>query len=432
MLPEVRPATFRRSVAEHQAAVRSLLAGLPGALGAETVPLPAALGRTLAHDLAAPRPLPSFANSQMDGYAVRAADLSAGPVPWATLPVAPPIPAGAAAPPLPPGHAAPIMTGAMLPAGADTVVPIEAADPPAFPDFVGGGEPYRTGTTVTLPASFTAGTYVRPAGSDLPAGETALAAGTRLRAAQLGLAAALGLDRLAVRRRPRALVLSTGDEVAAPGTELAPGQIHDANTTLLTASLAEAGWDTATAGICADNAPAFEAALADALAAAPAGIDLVLTSGGISQGAYEVVRQALADHGIAFGSVAMQPGGPQGAGLLALPGTAPVPLLAFPGNPVSSFVSFEVFLRPVLCELLGAAPRPLARAPLAVDLDKPAGKLQVRRGILEDGRFLPLGGPGSHLLHALAHATALALLPADAGHLDAGTDVPVLTMGDPQ
>jgi len=430
MLPEVRPATFRRSVAEHQAEVRSLLAGLPGALGAETVPIAAALGRTLAADLAAPRPLPPFANSQMDGYAVRAADLSTGPVPWATLPVAPPIPAGAAAPPLPPGHAAPIMTGAMLPAGADTVVPIEAADPPAFPDFVGGGNPYRAGTTVTLPASFTAGTYVRPAGSDLPAGETALAGGTRLGAAQLGLAAGLGLDRLAVRRRPRALVLSTGDEVAAPGTELAPGQIHDANTTLLTASLAQAGWDTATAGICADNAPAFGAALAGALAAA--GIDLVLTSGGISQGAYEVVRQALADHGIAFGSVAMQPGGPQGAGLLALPGTAPVPLLAFPGNPVSSFVSFEVFLRPVLCELLGTTPRPQVSAPLAVDLDKPAGKLQVRRGILEDGRFLPLGGPGSHLLHALAQATALALLPAGPGHLDAGTDVPVLTMGDPQ
>ncbi|WP_417220775.1 gephyrin-like molybdotransferase Glp [Arthrobacter sp.] len=419
--------SFRRTVEDHRAALHRLLAPLADRLGTEDLPLPDALGRVLAADLVAPRSLPPFDNSQMDGYALRVAEAADG----AALPVGAPIPAGAAAAALQPGTVVPIMTGAMLPAGADAVVPIERADPPRFPPADTGG------ATVTLPTDIPPGQFIRPAGSDIAAGATALPAGTRLGPVQLGLAAALGIDTLAVRRRPRVLLLATGDEVRAPGTELAPGQIHDANSTLLAGLFTEAGAQTRCAGISADDPDAFAAALAGMLGPADAPAhDILVTSGGISQGAYEVVRQALAGHGIDFGSVAMQPGGPQGIGLLRLPGTAPTPLVAFPGNPVSGVVSFEILLRDTLIDLTGAAPRRVLRARLAVALDPPpAGKLQVRRGrvrILHDGgaEATPVGGPGSHLVHALATANALLVLPADAPTPAAGEPVDALIYGD--
>ncbi|WP_372699984.1 gephyrin-like molybdotransferase Glp [Arthrobacter sp. JSM 101049] len=418
--------SFRRTVEDHRAAVHRLLAPLADRLGTDRLPLADALGRVLAADLPAPHPLPPFDNSQMDGYAVRTADLAAG----APLPVGPPIPAGAVAPPLPAGTAVPIMTGAMLPAGADAVVPIERADPPRFPAP-------GTGAAVALPAATPAGQFIRAAGSDIAAGSTALAAGTRLGPAQLGLAAALGVGTLAVRRRPRVLVLATGDEVRAPGEPLAPGQIHDANTTLLASLLTEAGAQAIPAGISTDDRQAFAADLAAQLgpAGAPA-VDLVVTSGGISQGAYEVVRQAVARHGVDFGSVAMQPGGPQGLGLLELPGAAPTPLLAFPGNPVSGVVSFEILLRPVLADLTGAPDRHHLRPRLTGTLDPPPpGKLQARRAVVTTGhdggaKATAVGGPGSHLVHALATANALLLLPADGPAPQAGEPVDALIYGD--
>lgn len=419
--------SFRRTVEDHRAAVHQLLAPLADRLGTEHLPLPDALGRILAADLVAPRALPPFDNSQMDGYALRVAEAARG----TTLPVGAPIPAGATAPELPAGTVVPIMTGAMMPAGADAVVPIERADPPRFPPAD------APAATVTLPTGTPAGQFIRATGSDIPAGATALAAGTRLGPVHLGLAAALGVDTLEVRRRPCVLVLATGDEVRAPGTVLAPGQIHDANSTLLAALLAEAGAAVRCAGISADDPEAFATALAGKLGPADAPVhDLVITSGGISQGAYEVVRQALAEHGIDFGSVAMQPGGPQGLGLLELPGAAPTPLLAFPGNPVSGVVSFEILLRPALVGLTGAGPRRMVSARLAGPLDPPPpGKLQARRAsvrILHDGgaEASAVGGPGSHLVHALAIANALLLLPADAPAPQAGEPVDALIYGD--
>lgn len=408
------------SVAEHRDAVRRLLtdrfAARPPAV--RTLPLLQARGLVTAADIHAPGSLPPFDNSQMDGYAVRSADLAAlrtheadgRPAATVRLPVGAPVPAGAPAPPLAPGTAVPIMTGAMLPAGADAVVPVEEALPSRFVDA--GGE-------VRLPAHVEAGRFVRTAGSDIAAGTLALPAGTRLGAAQLGLLAALGLAEVPVRARPRVLLLTTGDEVRPPGARLEPGQIHDANTTLLAAALAEAGADVAASRILADAPALFLQRLRADLARVDP--DLVVSSGGISKGAYEVVRLALASEGLRFLSVAMQPGGPQGIG--SIDG---VPFLAFPGNPVSSLVSFEMFLRPALSALPGGPPpRREVRARLAAAAAGPIGRHQVRRGRYADGVVELIGGPGSHLVHALAGSNALVHFPADAGQVPAGAEVAV-------
>lgn len=401
-----------RPVEEHREAVRTLLADHLRRR-VEQLSLAEASGRILAESIRAPRSLPPFANSQMDGYAVRSADLSHAPAgALVQLPVSQPIPAGVAAPDLDPGAAAPIMTGAMLPAGADAVVPIEKAVPDAF--FA-----ERAGAIVGLPAGVPAGQYVRAAGSDIPAGAAALPEGTRLGPAQLGLLAALGIAEVPVYAPVRVLLLSTGDEVVEPGGELAPGQIHDANTTLLAASLLGAGAEVVRSRILADSPEDFLAALREDLGRGQA--DLVLTSGGISKGAYEVVRLALAAEGVQFCSVAMQPGGPQGIG--SVDG---VPFLGFPGNPVSALVSFEVFLRPALTAVTGIpSPRRTLSAVLAGDATSPKGKLQVRRGTYAGGRVELIGGPGSHLVHALAASNALVLIPADTEQVKAGSEVTV-------
>ncbi|MFZ3451755.1 gephyrin-like molybdotransferase Glp [Arthrobacter sp. 7Tela_A1] len=399
-----------RPVREHQDAVAQLLANNLRSRTQERS-LDAAAGRILAGDVRAPGSLPPFANSQMDGYAVRSTDLDTGGA-AAELAVAAAIPAGAPAPGLAPGTAAPIMTGAMLPAGADAVVPIERAVPDTF-------YPHPEGEAVSLPGGVPAGQFVRPKGCDIAAGDVALAAGTRLGAAQLGLLAALGIPAVSVRAPLRVLLLSTGDEVVEPGRPLAPGQIHDANTTLLAVSLREAGAEVMRSRILADSPAEFLTALRDDLARHP--VDLILTSGGISKGAYEVVRLALAADGVEFTSVAMQPGGPQGIGTVD-----GVPFLGFPGNPVSALVSFEMFLRPALSALTGLpAPRRVLKAVLAEEALSPAGKLQVRRGQYGAGTVSLIGGPGSHLIHALAASNALVLVPEETEHLPAGSEVTV-------
>ncbi|MBD8042913.1 molybdopterin molybdotransferase MoeA [Arthrobacter sp. Sa2BUA2] len=419
--------TRTRTVGEHRQQVQDLLAGWLAEVPVrtETLGLEQAAGRVLAGNVRAPRSLPPFDNSQMDGYAVRASDLTAVPSPASVqadtvqadtvqLLVAEPIPAGTAAPALAPGTAAPIMTGAMLPAGADAVIPIERAVPDSFYPAT-----EHSGATVALPAGIAAGQFVRPAGSDIAEGRVALAAGTRLGAAHLGLLAGLGLDSVTVRGRFRVLLLSTGDEVVEPGKPLAPGQIHDANTTLLSVSLREAGAEVTHSRIVADRPGLFLEQLRDDLRGHPA--DLVLTSGGISKGAYEVVRQALSAGGAEFLSVAMQPGGPQGIGTVD-----GIPFLGFPGNPVSCLVSFEMFLRPALSALTGMpAPRREIQAKLADAAASPAGKLQIRRGRYMDGAVELVGGPGSHLIHALASSNALVQLPEDTEHAAAGSEVTV-------
>jgi len=396
-----------RTVEAHRNAVRELLADLNGPGRTEQLPLLAALGRGLAGDVPAPVDLPPFANSQMDGFAVRSSDISDG---GTLLTVVAPIAAGATAAALEPGTAAPIMTGAMIPPGADAVVPIEKAVPDAFPDP--GAE-----ATVRLPAT-EPGTYVRSTGSDIRAGELALAGGTFLGPGQLGLLAALGITRVAVHRKLRVLLATTGDEVVEPGNPLEPGKIYDANGTLLEAAMRQAGLEVLRAAISTDSPDELTAILREH---APH-VDLIVTTGGVSKGAYEVVRQAAAGQDVEFLHVAMQPGGPQGIGRFD-----GVPFVGFPGNPVSCLVSFEMFLRPVLSSLFGSpAPRPALRARLAEPVESPAGKHQVRRGtLLPDGTVRLEGGAGSHLVHALANSNALIHVPAGIAALAAGAEVEV-------
>ncbi|HEY0249630.1 MAG TPA: gephyrin-like molybdotransferase Glp [Gryllotalpicola sp.] len=393
------------SVAEHQAAVRALLEA-HWRPGAELVPLGAGLGRLLAEDVATPIDLPPFDNSQMDGYAVRA-DASAGP-----LRVSDHIAAGD------PIHvfgggAAAIMTGAPLPIGADAVVPVEAV---ATVEAAGAGGGFAAvGGTIELPGPVAPGAFVRRRGSDLPTGATLLPAGIRLGPPQLGALAASGLEAVPVRARPRVLVVSTGAELSPAGAPLPPGRIYDANALSLSAAITAAGGIALATSVHSDDPDAFLSALE---AAGP--VDLVVTSGGVSAGVHEVVREALAPLGVAFGSVAMQPGGPQGLGSVTVAGR-PTPVLTFPGNPVSVLVSFEMYLRPVL-----VGPRPALRLPLAAPVDSIAEKHQVRRArITPEGTVELVGGPSSHLLAAYARSEALVHLPVGVAHVEAGEPVEV-------
>ena len=389
------------TVEEHRAVVASLLAPMP----AEEVALYDARGRVLAADVVAGTALPSFNNSAMDGYAVRAAEVAGAPV---TLPVAFDIPAGRTdVPPLPPGAAARIMTGAPVPEGADAIVPVEQTD--------GGTE------TVALKAAPEVGTHVRRAAEDVAVGDVVLTAGTVLGPAQIGVAAAVGHARVAVRRRPVVLVLSTGSELVAPGAPLRHGQIYESNGPMLAAAVDDAGARAELLRFVPDDVAQFLAVLAERTA----GVDLVLTSGGVSAGAYEVVKDALAGRGVTFGKVAMQPGGPQGAGRL----DGGVAVVTLPGNPVSALVSFEVFVRPALRAALGHPhiERPVVVARLAQRLTSPSGRRQFRRGVVDarEGTVAEIGGPPSHLLGSMAKADCLIVVPEEATELVAGSEVAV-------
>lgn len=415
-----------RSVDEHREVVRVLLAPLAARLGADELAVSAERmsrhphdydGRVLAADVTAPIDLPPFDNSQMDGYAVASDDLvdASGERPVA-LRVAAHIPAGSTGRPLERGWAAPIMTGAPIPDGADAVVPIEQVDPPRFFPDVDVSQHAVAPPVARFTRPVAPGTYRRVRGSDIAAGSLLLAAGTRLGAAQWGVLAASGVATVPVRRRVRVTVLSTGHELRQPGDELGPGQIFDANSAALTRALAEVGADVRTVAAVSDDREAFSRQLA----ALGAETDLLVTTGGVSAGAYEVVRETLAGAGVDFVGVRMQPGGPQGSGALRDTG---MPVVTFPGNPVSALISFEVFLRPVLLELAGAraSDRQRLRVTLAEDATSPVEKHQIRRGRLrEDGRVELIGGPGSHLLHAYAASALLVHIPAGVASVTAG------------
>ncbi|MFC4242273.1 gephyrin-like molybdotransferase Glp [Gryllotalpicola reticulitermitis] len=392
------------SVDEHRARVRALISD-HWHPAPERVLLGAALGRILAADVTTPIDLPPFDNSQMDGYAVRA-DASSG-----ALRVTGHIAAGDGIAAFE-GGAVAIMTGAPLPRGADAVVPIEAVSD--------AGEFAPVGSEIRLREPVAAGTFVRAHGSDLVAGTVLLASGTRLGPPQLGALAAAGVIEVSVLTRPRVLIVSTGAELAAAGTPLAPGKIYDANSTSLAAAVTEAGAVALAATVDSDDPGHLRFALDSA-----GPVDLVITSGGVSVGAHEVVRDALEPLGLTFGAVAMQPGGPQGLGVATIAGR-PTPVLAFPGNPVSVLVSFELFLRPLL-----RGPRPVQWAPLAISVDSPPAKHQVRRGRLDaDGRVELVGGPSSHLIAAYAGSQALVHLPVGVARAEAGDLVELWRIDD--
>jgi molybdopterin molybdotransferase len=375
------------------------------------LPLVECAGLALAEPITAAVPLPPFDNSGMDGYAVRAADIAhASADEPVELPVTEDIPAGRTdSPSLQPGTAHRIMTGAPIPPGADAVVPVELTD--------GGRHQVR------IYASRSPGDSVRPAGGDVAAGEELLPAGTVLGPAQLGVAAAVGYAELPVHRPVRVLVLSTGSELIVPGTPLQHGQIYESNGTMLAAAVREAGGHAELMHFVPDDVAALETALAPRLA----GIDLLVTSGGVSAGAYEVVKSAMTGQGVDFGKVAMNPGAPQGVGHYR-----GVAVAAMPGNPVSASVSFEVFVRPALRAAMGLpAARPRALAILTEALESPGDKRQFRRGAFDSaaGTVTPVGGPGSHLLGSLARSNCLIDIPEITTYLEAGEQVVVIRTG---
>lgn len=399
-----------RSVTEHQHAIAQMIAARPAVNAALTD----ALGLALAGDVVAPLSLPVFDNSAMDGYAVRAED-TAGATPEhpVVLPVAEDIPAGRTDElTLQPGTAHRIMTGAPLPAGATAIVPVEATD--------GGAQ------SVQIRQHSEAGRHIRRAGEDVEAGTIVLTAGEVVTPAALGLLAALGLAELPVVPRQRVLLISTGSELVAPGTPLRPGQIYESNSVMLAAAVREAGADVVATATAGDDVAQFTAIL-DRYAA---DADLIITSGGVSAGAYEVVKDAFGPHGVqggegvAFVKVAMQPGMPQGAGFVA--GT---PIVTLPGNPVSALVSFEVFIRPALRTAMGLPnpERPKRSAVLTEAVTSPRGKRQFRRAILDAaaGQVTSYGPPASHHLRWLASANALLDIPEDVVEVPAGTELQV-------
>jgi molybdopterin molybdotransferase len=392
-----------RSVEEHQRIVAELITARP----ATTAELPDAERLMLVHDVTATVSLPVFDNSAMDGYAVRADEVASATAEHPMkLPVAEDIPAGRIdIPPLEPGTAHRIMTGAPIPAGATAVVPVEATD--ARTDIV----------TIYAPSG--EGTFIRRAGEDVAAGTTVLPAGQAVTPAVLGLAAALGLQELTVIPRQRVLVISTGSELVSPGTPLRPGQIYESNSIMLSAAVRDAGAEVVATLTARDDVAQF-AALLDRYATES---DLIITSGGVSAGAYEVVKDAFGragDRGVEFVKVAMQPGMPQGAGRVA--GT---PIVTVPGNPVSALVSFEVFIRPALRMAMGlpAPQRPRRFAVLTEMLTSPAGKRQFRRGVFDAaaGTAVSYGPPASHHLRWLASANCLLDIPADVAEIQAGS-----------
>jgi molybdopterin molybdotransferase len=400
-----------------------------------------AQGCVLVDDVMVPLALPPFDNSSMDGYAVRVTDVAGASEEFpAVLEVVGDIAAGTAdLVRVGPGQAARIMTGAPLPPGAEAVVPVEWTDGGLGEGTAAGMRarslaPEGAAGHVRVYRAAEPRAHVRAKGSDVEAGVRALEAGTVIGPPQIALLAAIGRATVRVRPRPRVVVMSTGSELVQPDEQLGGGQIYDSNSFALTAAARDAGAIAYRVGAVADDAETLRATIEDQLIRA----DLLVTTGGVSVGAYDVVKEALSDvgdadeagGGVDFRKLAMQPGKPQGFGSV---GPDHTPLLALPGNPVSSYVSFELFVRPAIRTLMGLPDvhRPRVRATLTADeaLGSPKGRRQFLRGMYADGEVTPVGGAGSHLIAALAHADALIVVPEDVERVEPGTEVEVVLLG---
>lgn len=393
------------SVDDYRARIGVLIPHTPVTL----LPLEDCVGLVLGDDLVSPVSLPPFDNSAMDGYAVRSVDVADAERHAAVaLPVPVDIPAGKTdIVPLLPGTAHRIMTGAPVPPGADAIVKVEDTD---------GGE-----QRVAVRAPSAPGTHIRRTGEDVSEGATVLRAGTVLGAPQLGLAAAIGRAELPVHRPVRVLILSTGSELVEPGEPLLLGQIYESNSVLLAAAVREIGGEATVLRFVPDDVEAFLATIAGHIDK----VDVLVTSGGVSAGAYEVVKDALTDQGVDFVRVAVQPGGPQGSGSFQ-----GLPVVTLPGNPVSAALSFELFLRPALLAAMGqqVIHRPRVKARSAVEVRSPSTKRQYRRGRLEGDVVTPVGGPGSHLLASFAVSNCLIEVPEDVEVIAEGDLVTVLVL----
>jgi molybdopterin molybdotransferase len=419
-MPELQesplPAGDRQlSVEEAQAAIAAVLRPIDEQ---ETLPLLQALGRVLAADVASPIDVPAHDNSAMDGYAFAGADLAAGGL--TRLQAVGTVFAGAVYPGrLPRGECLRIMTGAVMPAGLDTVVPHEQCR-------VNGAQVQIDGGLIR------AGDNRRLRGEDLSAGRPALAAGRILKPADLGLLASLGLPQVHVFRRLRVALFSTGDELRSLGQTLDAGCIYDSNRYSLAGALQQLGMEVIDLGVVADTPAALEATLRDAVARA----DVVLTSGGVSMGDADHTRAVLARLGeVAFWKVAMRPGRPFAFGPLRRPaGGPPSWLFALPGNPVAALVTFYVFAREALLRLAGALPDPvpMLQARSIAAIHKRRGRTEFQRGRVErsaqheGGWQVRLAGPqGAGILRSMSLANALVVLHQDQGPVAAGELVDV-------
>ena len=381
-----------------------------------------AQGCAVQEEITCPIDLPGFDNSAMDGYAVFATDVeSASPDRPVVLPVVGDIAAGQSrAYGIAPGSAVRIMTGAMVPTGADAIVPVEATD--------GGTISVR----IVEPAP--AGQHIRRRGSDASPGDLLVRAGTVLKPRHISALAAAGLERVPVHPRPRVVVLSTGSELQSPGTHLGEAMIYDSNSFGIAASARAAGAVVYRVGIVPDDPRQLLDLLEDQLVRA----DLIVTSGGVSVGAYDVVKEVLSRLGtVEFTQVAMQPGKPQGFGTIGQDAT---PIFTLPGNPVSAFVSFEVFVRPAIRKMQGLPPndRPRVQAVVTQAWPSPDGRRQFTRARYEPpvegsgqlGTITPIGGQSSHQVSDLTEANALAIVPEPATLVPAGARLTTLLLDE--
>jgi molybdenum cofactor synthesis domain-containing protein len=395
---------------EAQAKVNRDLAVLPPV----DVAVADALNMVLAETVAAAEAIPPFANTAMDGFAVRSADtVGAGKHNPVSLPVVGTIAAGSVAPkPLGPGEAMRIMTGAPVPDGADAIIMVELTKPNGF--------------DVDLLAEVPAGNHIRPAGDDIEAGAEILHPGTVLGPGHLGVLASLGRQAVKVYRRPRVGVMSTGDELVEGPEPLKPGQIRDSNRLILLSLAAEAGFEPIDLGLIRDD----EAAIEEALRRGVTNCDAVITTGGVSMGDFDYVKAVLTRSGdFSWMQVAIKPAKPLVFGLLD-----DIPVFGLPGNPVSSMVSFELFARPGLRRMMGRldAERPRFTAVADEAIKRaPDGKTHFSRVVLFDDngtkRVKLSGGQGSHQLMAMATANALAIVP-DGDGIEVGQHVDVMSL----
>ena len=379
-------------------------------------PLLEALNLPVCEDVVSPMDLPSFDNSAMDGYAVYHRDVASASTDHPVhLPVVGEMAAGQTRHlALSPGTTVRIMTGAPVPQGADAIVPVEWTD---------GGVAHVVITRAPEPDQ-----HIRHRGEDVRTGDVLLETGTVLGPRQLGLLASVGRSEVVSRPRPRVVVMSTGAELREPGTSLGHDSIYDANSFMLAAAARSAGAIAYRVGIVSDDPGEFRDALSDQLVRA----DLVVTSGGVSKGAYDVVKEVLSELGtVTFGEVAMQPGKPQGFGVV---GEDATPIITLPGNPVSSYVSFEVFVLPAIRRMMGRLPyrRPTVKAVCTVPFSSAPGREQYVRARFDphaDGaRVSPVGGHGSHLMGDLSEANALVVVPSAMTSVAAGDAVQVLVL----
>lgn len=399
-------------------------------LPAVDVPLLDALGQVLAEPLIAPINIPPLDNSAMDGYALRAADVSqAGEDSGVELRVIGHIPAGTVSEQtVEPGTALRIMTGAPVPDGADTVVAFEDTDEVERRDAGGSME------AVGVRLAAETGENIRPAGEDVQKGTVVLEAGTVLRASELGVAASLGMETVPVIRRPIVAVLATGDELLEPGEAHQPGKIYNSNNYSVAASVSAFGGVPLVIGVARDTEASVEEALAKALDA-----DMVITTAGVSKGDYDFVKDVLAKRGeIALWSVRMRPAKPLAFGALDAPDGRRVPHLGLPGNPVSALVAFEQFARPAIRKMMGKelTPRPTVQAILDDPVNNYDGRRVYARVVVyrENGEYRArlTGNQSSGVLTSMARANGLAICPDDRSRLEAGETATVQMLDWPE